>query len=317
MVQFSEWADQVGVAEEIREIVNALLKASDDIAIHLRESPVLHHGTVNLSGDNQLNVDVGSDNIVMEALAKCPGVTCAASEETPEEKQIHDSGEYSVSFDPLDGSSCIGPNLAVGSIFAIWKAKHFMGKTGQDIVASVVAVHGPRCTAIIGISREYMKNVPGDSCAKGRAIEVTLLGPDDWQLTDDRVWVDEKAKTYAPGNLRAITSNPGYKRLINHYMDNEFTLRYTGAMVPDVNHIFVKGQGVFTTAPQAGKAVKLRLLYECAPIAHAMECANGKATNGHIDILDIEVNHMDQRTGICCGSKEEVERFIEYKCAGV
>ena len=87
-----------------------------------------------------------------------------------------------------------------------------------------------------------------------------------------------------------------------------FTLRYTGGFVPDVHHIFVKGGGLFLNATSASAPAKLRLLYECAPLAYIMEAAGGASTDGRGSILDLAIDSLDARTPICLGSKAEVQR---------
>ncbi len=120
---------------------------------------------------------------------------------------------------------------------------------------------------------------------------------------------------FAPGNLRAC-SDPNvkwYVDLMQFWLSNDYILRYSGGMVPDVNQILKKGGGIFTypgysEMPQG----KLRLLYECAPMAFLMEQAGGVAFSADGEILDLNIEKIDQRTPIFIGSKKEVELVQSY-----
>ena len=118
---------------------------------------------------------------------------------------------------------------------------------------------------------------------------------------------------YSPGNLRAIYDNPEYAELIKYWMDNQYTLRYTGGMVPDVFQIIVKEKGVFSNVISPSTKAKLRLLFEVAPLALLVEKAGGASScDGKcVSGLDVEVTAHDQRTQICYGSVGEVKRFEE------
>jgi len=121
------------------------------------------------------------------------------------------------------------------------------------------------------------------------------------------------AKNFAPGNLRAVKDNPKYKDLVDHWMMEGYTLRYSGGMVPDLNHILTKGQGVFTYPPYPPKYPegKLRLLFECNPMSFLMEQAGGAASTGEGAVLDVKVKDVHQRTPIFIGSKKEVDKAVE------
>lgn len=118
---------------------------------------------------------------------------------------------------------------------------------------------------------------------------------------------------FAPGNLRACKSRKDYLKLVNYWCENEYTLRYSGGMVPDVMQILVKGKGIFTypgydEAPQG----KLRLLFECAPMALLMEQAGGAATDGTVRILEKGAKDLAQRTPILIGSSGEVDTALKF-----
>lgn len=276
-------------------------------------------GTQNQSGDDQLHLDIDCDNAVFDAIKESKVYTIAASEETPVETNVYNNGSsddnddcentdhlYSLGFDPLDGSSIIDANFSVGSIFGIWPGKGVLQRTGREQVASAVTVYGPRTTLCIALPQT------STTLGKDVVLEVTLTTNDTtsktWEVSRKDIKIQPAGKIFAPGNLRASNDNAKYQQLIQYWMTNRYTLRYTGGMVPDVYHIFCKSKGVFTNVSSEKAKAKLRLLYEVAPIGLLVECAGGETTHEAHDksVLDEVIDHLDKRLGVCFGSKEEV-----------
>jgi len=246
-------------------------------------------------GDDQLAVDVLADKLLFEALRYSGVVASASSEEQSDVVPMGgpDDG-FSVAFDPLDGSSIIDTNFSVGTIFGIWPGKELTGINGRGLAAGGVGIYGPRTTFVFAID---------DGCH-------------EFLLQDDGKWIHaretreiKEGKIFAPGNLRATFENPGYEKLVSHWIGEKYQLRYTGGMVPDVCQILVKGQGVFANAISQSAPAKLRVLYEVAPIGHMIECAGGYTTDGEKSVLDIDIVTTVDRSQVCYGSKDEVARF--------
>ena len=105
----------------------------------------------------------------------------------------------------------------------------------------------------------------------------------------------------------------GYSKLVDYYMKNKYTLRYSGGLVPDIYQQFTKNQGVFSNPTSSASPAKLRLAFEAAPFGLLVEKAGGKTSDGVTggSILDVEINAVDQRTPLCIGSANEVDRFNE------
>lgn len=226
-------------------------------------------GTQNNSGDDQLHLDIDCDNAVFNAIRTSGVFAIAASEETPRETDVappnalEEQAMFSLGFDPLDGSSIIDANFSVGSIFGIWPGKGVLHRTGREQVASAVALYGPRTTLCIAL--------PKTSNGKGKdlVLEVTLVRDrHSWELSRDDVVIQPDGKIFAPGNLRATNDNAQYSALVKYWMENRYTLRYSGGMVPDIYHIFAKGKGVFSNVSSEKAKAKLRLLYEVAPMGY-------------------------------------------------
>lgn len=242
----------------------------------------------------------------------------AASEETPVETIVgseeNESNSFSLGFDPLDGSSIIDANFSVGSIFGIWPGRGVLGRTGREQVASAVTLYGPRttlCIALPASSTSLLKNV---------VFEVTLTSSDDgkteyakWEVSRDEIKIKSSGKVFAPGNLRASNDNEKYNQLIQYWIKERYTLRYTGGMVPDVYHIFAKSKGVFSNVSSEKAKAKLRLLYEVAPMGLIVEAAGGMTTHEAYDgsVLDEKIDDLDKRLGVCFGSVDEVKKYKE------
>ncbi|WCJ19782.1 Fructose-1 6-bisphosphatase class 1 [Euphorbia peplus] len=255
---------------------------------------------VNSFGDEQLAVDMLADKLLFEALTHSHFCKYACSEEVPELQDMGGptEGGFSVAFDPLDGSSIVDTNFAVGTIFGVWPGDKLTGVTGRDQVAAAMGVYGPRTTYVLAI-----KGYPGTH-------EFLLLDEGKWQHVKETTEIGE-GKLFSPGNLRATFDNPDYDKLINYYVKEKYTLRYTGGMVPDVNQIIVKEKGIFTNVISPTTKAKLRLLFEVAPLGLLVENAGGYSSDGHKSVLDKEIINLDDRTQVAYGSKDEIIRFEE------
>lgn len=251
-------------------------------------------------GDEQLAIDILANNVLFDNLKASGSVATASSEETPTEDPMGGEG-YSVAFDPLDGSSIIDTNFAVGTIAGIWPGNTLVGVTGEQLKGALISVYGPRTTITVALdgidySHEFLL-VDDFSSRHG-----------NWVKTNTFTTIEE-GKLYAPGNLRATQDNAGYAELFQHFLTEKYQLRYTGGMVPDVNQLMVKGKGVFVNAASKSTKVKLRLIYEVAPIGYLIEKAGGKSSDGEKSVLKIKSVTTEDTTQVCYGSAGEVKRF--------
>jgi len=254
----------------------------------------------NASGDEQMALDVLSNEILEEELKKNSHIACYASEEEEDSVLLNKEGSYSVAFDPLDGSSLIETNLAIGTIFGVYEGSEFTGKTGRDQVCAAYAVYGPRTTFVLSF---------GDATHA-----FSLSHEKDFALTDKNIQVQAETKIFSPGNLRAGLEDKKYLELVNNWILEQKTLRYSGGMVPDINLSFCKKQGIFSY-PRFSKYPngKLRLLYECAPFAFLMEAAGGSALDQDgKSILDLPIQELHQRSSIFIGSTNEVKKAVAF-----
>jgi sedoheptulose-bisphosphatase len=160
-----------------------------------------------------------------------------------------------VTYDPLDGSSIIDTNFSIGSIYSIWRTdeRRLIGSKLADQVNAVIVIYGPRTTALI-----YNTHV-------NKVQELTLIEK-EWIVSHEHLVIKEKSKMFSPGNLRAVTENEDYEKVVNAWIKKGYTLRYTGGLVPDVGQIFIKGHGVLSNIGSKSHKCKLRALYEAAAV---------------------------------------------------
>lgn len=301
MYSFNHTLREQDTLSDVRSILYHIARGVKYINFSLRAGNTGVAKSQNSSGEEQLALDVLSDKIIIEQLEHSELVACCASEE--QEGFIRfpaPRGKYTVAYDPLDGSSLVDANLTIGSIFGIWEGGELVGKKGRDLVASAYAIYGPRVELIVAL--------------KGKGVfifEMNDVG--EFMLTQKNLQLKEFTKYFAPGNLRATAIHPEYLKLVEKYISEGRTLRYSGGMVPDLHHILKKGEGIFTY-PGCSKHSngKLRLAFECAPFAMIFEEAGGIALDVHgTNILDLEVEKQHQRTTIFIGSKGEVQKAVE------
>ncbi|KAF3047379.1 hypothetical protein E8E11_009505 [Didymella keratinophila] len=307
-----------------REVIPTLLKTLPKIAHALRTTSVSAAGSSNSFGDDQLNVDVLAEDLIRDAIASVPSIVTASSEEDPIEKPAYQGTSasderYTIAFDPLDGSSIIGPNWTVGTIIGIWDGTSAVSDTATPRarqVASILGVLGPRTSAVVAV------RVPesGDS-GSGNVFECALTDDGTVEVLRSRVTLNDAPKTryFAPANLRCAAENEKYAALVNQFIQRKYTLRYSGGLVPDVYHALVKGHGIYTSPVTEKSPAKLRRLYELAPIALLVECAGGVALDSAdgTHVLDRPVKDTDERGGLVCGNKEDVEFFEPLKRASI
>jgi sedoheptulose-bisphosphatase len=305
------------------QLLESFLEACREIGTKMRNNGYRSNvvGSLNTFGDKQLEVDVKTDIVMFDACRQSGVVHVASSEETPEEipcfvgkTDLDSSKGYSTAFDPLDGSSIVDCNFAVGTICGIWNGKGLLGKKGSEQCASFVCMYGPRVTIIIALNKDATK------AGAPIAFELTM-NPNSWDVTIPLLQIEDQGTTFAPGNLRATTDNPNYKACVDYWFSHKYTLRYSGGLVPDIYHILIKGQGVLSNASSPSAKAKLRLLYEAAPIALIIEAAGGSSCAcaseaaepcEPVSLLQVPISQLDKRVGVCYGSSEEVDRFKSY-----
>ncbi|MBI2523798.1 fructose-1,6-bisphosphatase [Candidatus Peregrinibacteria bacterium] len=294
-LSLSEHLRAGGVPDDLRHLLLAIAQSAKYIQYALRTTGADLAGTRNPFGEEQLKLDILSDTIIRQHLCETRLVSACASEERPALMKMDSHAKFMVVYDPLDGSSLVDANFAIGSIFGVYPASETPPRMPREQVAALYVLYGPRTVLVY---------------STGKSVHEFLLNEvGEFVLLREHIRLGEIAKNYSPGNLRAVTENTDYRRLVDHWLAEELTLRYSGCMVADIHHMLSKGQGVFTNVGGGSYPEgKLRLLFECGPFAYILEHAGGKASNGQEDILDVPIRSFDQRTPVILGSAEEVRR---------
>ena len=275
-------------------------------------------GSVNIQGEDVKKLDVFANNQFIGVTRH--GISCAGvgSEENDDivvfDDEISNNSKYVLLMDPLDGSGNIDVNVSIGTIFSIYRRISEKGKPvtledflqpGNRQVAAGYIIYGSS-TMLVYATRRGVNGFTLDPSIG----EFTLSHPD--------IQCPESGNIYSVNHGNFFRYEEGVRKYINICQQKEkaeggpYTQRYIGSMVADVHRNLIKG-GLFmypgTTDKPNGK---LRLLYECNPLAYLVEKAGGKATDGHQRILDIQPSELHQRVPLFIGSIKMMEELESY-----
>jgi fructose-1,6-bisphosphatase I len=272
-------------------------------------------GETNPSGEAQKKLDVFSNETVIHAFVETGLVATVVSEELEETRHIASgsAARYVLCIDPLDGSSNTDINGAVGTIFGIYRritpgahaSLEDVLRRGAEQVAAGYVLYGPSTVLVYSAGSgvhgftldndigEFLLSHPNIRCpASGRAYSANLGRYSDW--------------------------HPNIRRLVQYLGETDpetgrpYSLRYTGALVADVHRTLLEGGFYCYPADGGYPSGKLRLLYECAPLAFIVEQAGGRASTGTQSILEIRAEAIHQRLPLIIGSAGDVTRFEQF-----
>src|SRR3972149_6050705 len=255
-------------------------------------------GTKNIYGEEQMELDKWADEILINGLKNTRLLRYIATEEQPDIIEIDNpKNQFGVVIDPLDGSSLIDVNLAVGTIIGIYPG-HVLAR-GENMIAAMYILYGPLTTLTLTIGR-------------GNGVHDFVLDNDgEFILAEEDIKIPD-GKIYAPGALRKDYL-PEHAEFIKSLEKDGYKLRFSGSFLADVHQILHKG-GIFTYPGFKKKENgKLRLLFEANPMGKIISEAGGNVSNGWIDILSIVPRAIDEITPIYIGGKKEtesIERFM-------
>lgn len=281
------------------------------------------HGATNVQGEEQMKLDVYADQILINVLrnsADCAGI---ASEENDDfvcfEGEVQKNSKYVVLFDPLDGSSNIDCNAPIGTIFSIYRRLSEPGtpctredflQPGNKLMAAGYVVYGTSTMLVyatkLGANGFTLEPSVGEFC---------LSHPD--------IKCPQKGKIYSVNQGNTAKFHDGTKAFLEYCMEDDketnrpFGHRYIGSMVGDLHRTLVKGGIFLYPADKKNAKGKLRLQYECNPMAYLLEAAGGMATDGQSRILDIIPTELHQRCPIYIGSKNLVEKALAFESSAV
>ncbi len=275
-------------------------------------------GATNVQGEEQMKLDVYSDEMLINILrnsSECAGI---ASEENDEFVAFDDpysvQSKYVVLFDPLDGSSNIDVNASIGTIFSIYKRVSPIGQPctledfqqpGHKQMAAGYIIYGSSTMLVyatrLGVNGFTLEPSIGEFC---------LSHPD--------IKVKEKGTIYSINQGNHAKFEAATNAFLDYCMSENkeeglpLSLRYIGSMVADLHRTLIKGGIFLYPADKKNANGKLRLMYECNPMALIVEAAGGVATTGNKRILDVEPTELHQRVPIYIGSKKLVDKALEF-----
>ncbi|WP_201530685.1 MULTISPECIES: class 1 fructose-bisphosphatase [unclassified Psychrobacter] len=319
MTTLAQYLNTNATTPALNDVITTVTDVGKTISQLLRKGALAdilgEAGNQNVQGEDQKKLDVLANDLLLDALAQnshCAGV---ASEELDDATPANVDGSLLVLFDPLDGSSNIDINMAVGTIFSILPYQRqgqvsensdFLQAGNQQLAAGYL-LYGTSTVLTLTITDNVV---------------MFSLDPDtnDYVLIEENVTIDADTSEYAIN-----ASNYRYWRApMQQYIDEliagetgvrgrDFNTRWVAAMVGDVHRILCRG-GLFTypfDTKYANKAGKLRLMYEANPMSLLIERASGGATDAVNRILDIEPIDIHQRVPVVLGSKNEVDYIKE------
>jgi len=278
----------------MNEIIESIKKSTIEIQKIIAQGDMGKSEEQNSTGDTQLKLDIISDEVIENNFKQLKSVKKIVSEEQENIIDIKEEGEYLIAYDPLDGSSLVDVNLSVGSIYGIYKNDF----TGNNIVASIYVVFGPRVEMVI---------------CDGETVKLYRMKNTDFYFVKD-IKMNESGILNSPGSTQQCWY-PHHKEMINKMFEENYELSYSGGMVPDLHHILVRGGGLFSYPGASDKPEgKLRQLFEVFPYAHIFETAGGGATDGKGRVLEIKTKHIHDTSPCFFGSNSEINRVINaYK----
>ncbi|TDX01116.1 class 1 fructose-bisphosphatase [Dinghuibacter silviterrae] len=266
-------------------------------------------GAVNVQGEDVKKLDLFANNQLISVLRN--GIYCAgvASEENDEvivfDDEVSNRSKYVVLMDPLDGSSNIDVNTSIGTIFSVYRRVSQLGlpctmedflQPGLKLVAAGYVIYGSSTMLVYatrrGVNGFTLDPSIGEFCLSHRRIQCPAIG-----------------NIYSVNNGNYYDFDQNVRNYIELCQRGSYTQRYVGSMVADIHRNLIKG-GIFmypgTVAKPKGK---LRLLYECNPMAFITEVAGGLATDGTRRVLEVAPTELHQRSPLFLGSKEMMEEL--------
>ena len=272
-------------------------------------------GNTNSMGDKTNLLDQECDQILVDILGTSGHFGLLVSEEHESVISTETAtaqAKYVVAFDPLDGSSNVGSNIPVGTIFSIFRrkdmksapsAKDFM-QSGRELVAAGYSIYGAMTSFIY-------------SCGDGVHGFTLDPGIGEFVMTDEKLRIPERGSTYSTNEGNFASWDAGTKRYIeslktkNAELQTPYSARYVGSLVADFDRNMRKG-GIFLYPSTASHARgRLRLLYEVMPLSFIIDQAGGRATDGVRDILDIVPTDIHERSPFIVGSRHDVEMYLK------
>jgi len=306
---------------ELSKLINAIRLAAKVVNHEVNKAGLVDilgkAGETNIQGEDQQKLDVFANEKFINTLTNREIVCGIASEEEDDFIAINSNDErhqnkYIVLIDPLDGSSNVDVNVSVGTIFSIYRRVTPVGtpvtledflQPGKEQVAAGYIVYGTSTMLV------YTTGDGVNGFTLNPAIGTFYLSHPDMQFP-------KTGQIYSVNEGNYIHFHQGVKDYIKYCQQEEgdrpYTSRYIGSLVSDFHRNMIKGGIYMYPKSSVTEEGKLRLLYECNPMAFLAEQANGLAIGGRNRIMDIQPTELHQRVPFFCGSRKMVEKLQEF-----
>lgn len=274
------------------------------------------HGTVNVQGEDVKKLDMIANDEFKSSLT-LGGECCAIISEEEEgihqiETTLNKNAKYIVAMDPLDGSSNIDVNGPIGTIFSIYKR---LSPVGSEVTQADVLQKG---TAQIAAGYVLYGSSTMLVYTTGKGVNAFTLDSaiGDFCLSHPDITIPEKAKIYSINDGNYDQFSDGVKAYIDYCRSSKdketYSARYIGSMVADFHRNLLKGGIFMYPATKSAPKGKLRLMFECNPMAFIVEQAGGTATTGDQRIMEVEPTEIHQRVPTFMGSSSMVEEAMSF-----
>lgn len=310
-------------SKDLATLIQAISEPAISLSLDIRRAGLLEHvlgqqGNLNVQGEAQQKLDVLADEAFIRAFQSC-GIVCAIASEENDDYLAFPSdaglnGEYVVLFDPLDGSSNIDVNVSIGTIFSVYRRISPKGtmpdlndmlQPGTEQVFAGYVLYGSSTMLVY---------------TTGNGVDGYTLDPvkEQFMLSHETMRMPENGRIYAMNEGNIQECEQGLARYIQYCQSREnqtgmpYSGRYIGSLVADFHRNLIKGGIYIYPEVPASPQGRLRLLYECNPLAWIAEQAGGLATTGRKRILEISPTSLHQRAPYYVGSKWMVEKAMAF-----
>ncbi|NML63940.1 class 1 fructose-bisphosphatase [Hymenobacter sp. RP-2-7] len=268
------------------------------------------YGNQNVQGEEQQKLDVVANIRFIRALRNGGEACTIISEEDDEAIDTGNvQGKYIVAIDPLDGSSNIDVNVSIGTIFSVYRRVSPTGQPGTAADCLQPGTHQVAAGYVIYGSSTMLVYTTGNG-VNGFTYEPSL---GEFFLSHPDIQTPRTGTIYSINEGSSNSFSPGVAAFVRHCQDAQFSARYIGSLVADFHRNLLKGGIYLYPATAKNPAGKLRLMYECNPLAFIVEQAGGRSSNGYARTLELEPAACHQRCPFFIGSPELValaERFL-------
>ncbi|MBD2716974.1 class 1 fructose-bisphosphatase [Microvirga sp. STR05] len=267
------------------------------------------YGNRNVQGEDQQKLDVIANIRFIRALRNGGEVCTIISEEDEEVIQTGNvQGKYIVAIDPLDGSSNIDVNVSIGTIFSIYRRVSPTGNEGTMADCLQAGTHQVAAGYVIYGSSTMLVYTTGNG-VNGFTYEPSL---GEFFLSHPNIQSPKTGTVYSVNEGSSASFSPGVADYVAHCKEQGYSARYIGSLVADFHRNLLKGGIYIYPSTQKSPKGKLRLMYECNPLAFIVEQAGGKSSNGRMRTMEIEPQDMHDRCPLFIGSTELVNKAEEF-----